>query len=197
MDAMQFDVLKEIGNIGAGNATTALSQMVGSRIDMKTPCVQLIDIREFSDIVGGPENIVVGILFTLEEDVEGMMMFVLEQSTAHFYVNILIGKNIDDFSKFDEMDLSVLREIGNILSGAYLASISTLTNLKINQSIPYMTTDMAGAIFSVPAIEFGKMGDKALLIQSKIYEDNIEANGYFIMIPTEESYSKILSSLGM
>lgn len=84
MDAMQFDVLKEIGNIGAGNATTALSQMVGSRIDMKTPCVQLIDIREFSDIVGGPENIVVGILFTLEEDVEGMMMFVLEQSTAHF-----------------------------------------------------------------------------------------------------------------
>ncbi len=197
MDAMQFDVLKEIGNIGAGNATTALSQMVGSRIDMKTPCVQLIDIREFSDIVGGPENIVVGILFTLEEDVEGMMMFVLEQSTAHFYVNILIGKNIDDFSKFDEMDLSVLREIGNILSGAYLASISTLTNLKINQSIPYMTTDMAGAIFSVPAIEFGKMGDKALLIQSKICEDNIEANGYFIMIPTEESYSKILSSLGM
>ena len=197
MDAMQFDVLKEIGNIGAGNATTALSQMVGSRIDMKTPCVQLIDIREFSDIVGGPENIVVGILFTLEEDVEGMMMFVLEQSTAHFYVNILIRKNIDDFSKFDEMDLSVLREIGNILSGAYLASISTLTNLKINQSIPYMTTDMAGAIFSVPAIEFGKMGDKALLIQSKICEDNIEANGYFIMIPTEESYSKILSSLGM
>ena len=197
MDAMQFDVLKEIGNIGAGNATTALSQMVGSRIDMKTPCVQLIDIREFSDIVGGPENIVVGMLFTLEEDVEGMMMFVLEQSTAHFYVNILIRKNIDDFSKFDEMDLSVLREIGNILSGAYLASISTLTNLKINQSIPYMTTDMAGAIFSVPAIEFGKMGDKALLIQSKICEDNIEANGYFIMIPTEESYSKILSSLGM
>lgn len=95
------------------------------------------------------------------------------------------------------MDLSVLHEIGNILSGAYLASISTLTNLKINQSIPYMTTDMAGAIFSVPAIEFGKMGDKALLIQSKICEDNIEANGYFIMIPTEESYSKILSSLGM
>lgn len=197
MNDMQFDVLKEIGNIGAGNATTALSQMVGSRIDMKTPSVQLTDIGAISDIVGGPENIIVGILITLSEDIEGMMMFVLEQSTAHFYVNILMGKNLDDFSDFDEMDLSVLQEIGNILSGAYLSSLSTLTNLHINQSIPYMTIDMAGAILSVPAIEFGKLGDKALLIQSKICEDDNEANGYFILIPTEESYSKILSSLGM
>ncbi len=193
----QFDVLKEIGNIGAGNATTALSQMIGSKIDMSVPMVKLVNIGELSDIVGGPEVLVVGILLTLADDVDGMMMFMLEQSSAHYLVNILMGKQLDDFSDFSEIDLSALNEIGNIIAGAYLSSLSTLTSMCITASVPYMAIDMAGAILSVPAIEFGKLGDKALLIQSHFCEDYTEVNGYFILIPTEESYSKILNSLGM
>ena len=95
------------------------------------------------------------------------------------------------------MDISALQEIGNIISGAYLYSLSTLTNLMIKQSVPYMAIDMAGAILSVPAIEFGKIGDKALLIQSQFGEEEINVDGYFILIPTMESYDTILNSLGM
>ncbi len=193
----QFDVLKEIGNIGSGNATTALSQLLNSKIDMSVPLVKLIGIGELSDIVGGPEALVVGILLTLSEDIEGMMMFMLEKSSAHYLVNILMGKQLDDFSDFTEIDLSALNEIGNIIAGAYLSSLSTLTSMCITASVPYMAIDMAGAILSVPAIEFGKLGDKALLIQSHFCEDDTEVNGYFILIPTEESYSRILNSLGM
>ncbi len=193
----QFDVLKEIGNIGSGNATTALSQMLNSKIDMSVPLVKLIGIGELSDIVGGPEAIVVGILLTLSEDIEGMMMFMLEKSSAHYLVNILMGKQLDDFSDFTEIDLSALNEIGNIIAGAYLSSLSSLTSMCITSSVPYMAIDMAGAILSVPAIEFGKLGDKALLIQSHFCEDDAEVNGYFILIPTEESYRRILNSLGM
>lgn len=193
----QFDVLKEIGNIGAGNATTALSQMLNSKIDMSVPMVKLVNIGDLSDIVGGPEVTVVGILLTLAEDVEGMMMFMLEQASAHYLVNMLMGKKLDDFSDFTELDLSALNEIGNIIAGAYLSSLSTLTNMCITASVPYMAIDMAGAILSVPAIEFGKIGDNALLIQSHFCEDDTEVNGYFILIPTEDSYRKILNSLGM
>lgn len=197
IDNIHFDVLREIGNIGAGNATTALSQLINTKIDMNVPKVELLEFKDLSDIVGGAESLVVGILLTLEGEIDGMMMFMLEKESAHHLVNILMGKQIDNFENFTEMDLSALNEIGNIIAGAYLSSLSTLTNMLITSSVPYMAIDMAGAILSVPAIEFGKIGDKALLIQSQFGEDETEVNGYFILIPTLESYEKILASLGM
>ena len=198
MDNMQFDVLREIGNIGAGNATTALSQMINSKIDMKVPNVALLEFKELSDIVGGAENLVVGILFTLEGQIDGMMMFIMDMAAARHLVDVLVGSAYQNPSgEFSEMELSALNEIGNIIAGAYLSSLSTLTNILITSSVPYMAIDMAGAILSVPAIEFGKIGDRAMLIETE-FGDSIKAvNGYFILIPTLESYGAILSSLGL
>ena len=197
MENFHFDVLKEIGNIGAGNATTALSQLVGSKVDMKVPKVELLEFKELPDIVGGAENIVVGILLTLEADIDGMMMFMLEHDAARRLVNQLMGTEINENETFDDMELSALNEIGNIITGAYLSSLSTLTNMLITSSVPYMSIDMAGAILSVPAIEFGKIGDKALVIETEFGEDELLVDGYFILIPSLSSYDKILSSLGL
>lgn len=197
IDSIQFDVLREIGNIGAGNATTALSQMINSKIDMKIPNVELLEFKDLAEIVGGAECTVVGILLTLEGEIDGMMMFMLEIASAHHLVNLLMDKSMDNFDEFSEMDLSALQEIGNIIAGAYLSSLSSLTNMRIISSVPYMAIDMAGAILSVPAIEFGKIGDKALLIQSMFSKDDIAVDGYFILIPTLESYGKIMYSLGL
>jgi chemotaxis protein CheC len=198
IDNMQFDVLREIGNIGAGNATTALSQMINSKIDMKVPKVELLEFKELSDIVGGAENLVVGILFTLEGQIDGMMMFMMDMGAARHLVDVLIGgAYADNTGEFTEMELSALNEIGNIIAGAYLSSLSTLTNMLITSSVPYMAIDMSGAILSVPAIEFGKIGDKALLIETEFGDDIRAVNGYFILIPTIDSYGAILSSLGL
>lgn len=193
---MQFDVLKEIGNIGAGNATTALSTMINSKVDMNVPKVDLLDIKQLPDMLGGAEEIVVGILITLEGQINGMMMFMMDQISACRIVDILMGKSAA-LEEFTEMEYSALREIGNIIAGAYLSSLSTLTGIKINASIPYMSIDMAGAILSVPAIEFGKVGDKALIIETQFTKDDSDVNGYFILIPTLESYDVILKSLGL
>nr|WP_238483699.1 chemotaxis protein CheC [Anaerosporobacter faecicola] len=197
IDNMHFDVLKEIGNIGAGNATTALSQMINSKVDMKVPIVDLLEFRDLPEVVGGAETIVVGILLTLDGDIDGMMMFMLEKNSAHHLVDMILGTKTEENREFSEMELSALNEIGNIIAGAYLSSLSALTNMRISASIPYMSIDMSGAILSVPAIEFGKIGDKALLIQSQFCEDDDEVNGYFILIPTMDSYGKIMSSLGL
>jgi len=198
IDNMQFDVLREIGNIGAGNATTALSQMINSKIDMKVPKVDLLEFKELSDIVGGAENLVVGILFTLQDQIDGMMMFMMDMSAARHLVKLLMGSSFESSEgDFSEMELSALNEIGNIIAGAYLSSLSALTNLLITSSVPYMAIDMAGAILSVPAIEFGKLGDKALLIETEFGDDDTAVNGYFILIPTINSYGAILSSLGL
>jgi chemotaxis protein CheC len=194
---MQYDVLREIGNIGAGNATTALSQMINSKIDMKVPKVELLEFKELSDIVGGAENLVVGILFTLEGQIEGMMMFMMDIQASRHLVNQLMCNNENISAEFSEIELSALNEIGNIIAGAYLSSLSSLTNILITASIPYMAIDMAGAILSVPAIEFGKIGDKALLIETEFGDDDVAVNGFFILIPTIDSYETILSSLGL
>lgn len=164
---------------------------------MGVPKVNVLEFKELAEVVGGEENPIVGILLHVEGDINGMMMFVLEQSGAHNLVNMLMGRELGGFSEFTEMDMSALNEIGNIISGAYLSSLSTLTNLKIVASVPYMAMDMAGAILSVPAIEFGKVGDKALMIQTDFGGEQERVFGYFILIPDIESYSTIMKSLGM
>lgn len=197
LDSSKLDVLRELGNIGAGNATTALSQMINKRVDMGVPKAEMIKIERISQILGGEESLVAGILLGIEGDVEGMMMFVQDQVSAHHLVNLLMARDIDDFSAFTDMDLSALQEIGNIITGAYLNSLSALTGLKILPSVPNMAIDMAGAILSVPAIEFGKVGDYALLIQTSFGGKEEEVFGYFILIPEAASYGKIFKSLGM
>ena len=178
---MYLDVLKEIGNIGAGNATTAIANMLGMKIDMNVPNVKLMEVSKLGTAVGAEDETIVGIFLEVMNDIEGSMMF-LEDVPAD--------------KPFDEMELSALKEIGNIIAGSYLSALSSMTNLVISPSVPYIAVDMAASILSVPAIEFGQFGDNALLIQTEICAD-VAINGYFILMPEQGSYEKILTSLGI
>lgn len=200
LSTVQYDVLKELGNIGAGNATTALSQMINKRVDIGVPHVKLVDFSEISTIIGSEEEVMVGILIMLSGDLNGMMMFLMDEPVARNLVNILMGKEDNLNTGFDDIELSAVMEIGNIIAGAYLRSLSEMTNLVIDVSVPLLQIDMAGAILSVPAIEFGKIGDKVLLIETEFENgtDKKDAiNGYYILVPELESYEKILGSLGV
>ncbi len=176
LNDMQYDVLKEIGNIGAGNATTALAQMVNMKVDMSVPKVEVDPFSQLADFIGSEEEQVVGMLLQMSGDVDGMMMFFFNMRSAHNLVDMLMGRPItddNDSDEFSEMDMSALSEIGNIISGAYLVALSKLTNLTIETSVPSMSIDMVGALLSVPAIEFGKLGDKLLFIQSQLGENRL------------------------
>ncbi len=191
-----FDILKELGNIGAGNATTALAQMLQCKVDMKVPQVRLLDFQEVGAVMGGEEQIMAGIYLLVEGDITGSIMFLLNEQSAHILVAKLMGMEPVTEGEFNEIELSALKEIGNIITGAYLNSLSMLTNMKIIPSIPDLSIDMAGAILSVPAIEFGELGDKILLIQTQ-FTDDLTLDGFFILVPDIESYDKILGSLGI
>lgn len=191
-----YDVLKEIGNIGAGNAMTALSQMLQCKVDMKVPQVRLLEFQEVGEMIGGEEQIMVGVFLGVDGDITGSMMFMVEEKSARHLIQKITMGMMPEGCEFDEMGLSAMKEVGNIITGAYLNSLSTLTNLKIFPTPPALTVDMAGAILSVPAIQFGIFGDKILMIESRFY-DEIELDGYFILIPDMESYAKILAALGL
>jgi len=200
LNTIQYDVLKEIGNIGAGNATTALSKLINSKVDMRVPKVNLIGFSELAASIGGEEATMMGILLSLSEDIKGMMLFMLDLKSATKLLNMMLTnmgapeKREDE--EFNEMHLSALNEIGNIITGAYLSALSDLTRLSIVASVPHLQIDMAGAILSLPAIEFGKIGDKVLYIETTFNEES-EINGYFILVPELDSYDRILESLGI
>ncbi len=190
-----FDVLKELGNIGAGNATTALSQMMQCKVDMSVPQVRLMEFKELGKIMGGEDIIMAGIYLGIEGDIAGSIMFLLEKQAARHLVDKLMGMSMEG-EEFSEMEFSALKEVGNIITAAYLNSLSSLTGLRIQPSVPDLTVDMAGAILSVPAIEFGTLGDKMLLIQTQFFDEMV-LDGYFILVPNLDSYGKILSALGL
>ena len=197
--SMELDVLREIGNIGAGNATTALAQMLQRKIDMSVPTAELLEFKNLGETIGGEETVMAGVYMTVNGDITGSMMFLLKKESARRLVNQLLfrsNEDIDPDAGFDEMEMSAMKEIGNIMTGSYLNSMSDLTRLKIYPSVPDITIDMAGAILSVPAIEFGVLGDRILMIQTRFF-DEIEIDGYFILVPDIDSYHKILEALGM
>ena len=194
MSTTYYDVLKEIGNIGAGNATTALASLLQSKVDMNVPQVMMLDFKDVGALLGGEEQEMAAAYLGVEGDIKGSILFLIKKETAMMIAKKLLGEYCSD--DLGEMECSAVKEVSNIITGSYLNAIATLTGLTIYPSVPDLTVDMAGAILSVPAIQFGIMGDKILLIQSQL-RNEIEMDGYFIMVPEPESYEKILSSLGI
>ena len=193
---MYVYVLREIGNIGAGNATTAIASMLGIRLDMNVPMVKLLEASKLGSAICPEDEIIAGIFLEVQSDIEGSMMFLLKMDSAQFLVNKLMGRDGHLQKEFDEMDLSALKEIGNIIAGSYLNALSAMTNLMITPSVPYISVDMAASILSVPAIQFGQLGDNALLIETE-FGDDVMINGFFILMPEQDSYDKILAALGL
>ncbi len=196
LNSMQIDVLREIGNIGAGNAVTALSKMVSKRIDMKVPRVNIVEFKEVSDLVGGAEVLVAGIYFRVFGDITGSIMFIIDKTSSKLLTNLLMGKN-DTGYELDDIERSALQEVGNILAGSYLSSLSSLTGLNMSVSVPCLAIDMAGAIMSVPVALFGQVGDHVLLIETVFIEGSNRVKGNFFLIPDEGSFETLLKSLGV
>ncbi|HZJ77028.1 MAG TPA: chemotaxis protein CheC [Oscillospiraceae bacterium] len=196
LNNLHLDTLQEIGNIGAGNAATALANMINKKINMNVPLVKILDFNSVSAILGGEEIVVSGVYFEVTGDIEGNIMFLLDMGSAKTLTNILMGR-ADETETLDEMDKSALQEIGNILSGAYISALSSLTGLNIKISVPSLCIDMAGAILSVPAIQFGYVGDKILLVETVVKDGDNMVTGNFILIPEASSFTILLNSLGV
>ena len=198
LTSMKLDVLREIGNIGAGNATTALSVMLNSNLRMEVPVVKILDFNEIPEIIGGADAIVTAVLTRFTGEVSGMTLFILELEEAKNLAGTMLCRTYpEDFIEFDHMDKSALKEVGNILMSSYISSIGTLTNLKLRTEPPAICVDMAGAVLSLPISELGQIGDKALIIDSKFLDNEKPINGFFLFVTDEMSYEQIFKVLGI
>lgn len=197
LNPMHLDVLREIGNIGTGNAATSLSSMLSKPVNIQVPRINILDYNDVTNALGGPEQMIVGMLLALSDDVTGMMMFLLQQDFAHMVLNALLGESFTNFSEVGEMGLSALKEIGNIMAASYVNAISQLTGMNINISVPDICIDMAGAILSVPAIHFANISDKIIFIEDEFNSGEENAVSNILLIPEVDSLEKIMKNLGI
>jgi chemotaxis protein CheC len=193
----KMDVLREVGNIGAGHAATALSTLMDRPVDMAVPTVSLLPFESIAERVGGSEAVVVAIFLRVHGPAPGNMFFILAPDSARrllakFPVFEQYGKDA-----YSELELSALCEIGNILAGSYLSSLGDFTGLCMAPSVPSIAVDMAGAILSHGLLQFGTMGDDALLIDTTFIEGGRETEGHFFLIPDPESFDKMFRALGV
>ena len=192
-----IDVLKEIGNIGAGNAATSLAQMLNREVDMVMPVVRILDVTEADRALGGPETPVVAILVELYGDIKGIMMFVIEQEFTKSLLQTLLGESDPGEGGLSDMESSALSEIGNIMIGAYAASIASLSGLTIKMSVPAVTVDMAGALLTVPATEMDSVSDKLIFIEDDFLSANRTISANMMLVPDLASLNRLMNSLGI
>ena len=193
LSMVQLDALKEVSNIGAGNAATALSMLLNKKVDMTVPAVNVVRLEDVLEETGETE--VAGTVVRVLGDIAGNILLVFEEETVRKIVGKLIGseENINS-----EMGQSVLCEIANIISASYMNSIAQLTNLVIAPSVPAVTYDMLGAILTTTFIESNQYDEYILDIET-IFLDDTEENigGHFYYIPMPGSLEKILKSIGI
>ncbi|AKA70329.1 chemotaxis protein CheC [Clostridium scatologenes] len=195
MTPLQLDALREVGNIGTGNAATALSQLINRKVDMTVPDINIVPFDDIFSSIGGDE-IVVGVIVRVLGEAPGNILFVFEKDTALNLVETLTGEKEEFLS---EMGNSVICEIGNIISSSYMNAISRFTGLAIMPSVPAVSYDMLGAILSTTFIESGQFDDYVLDIETMFIqgESEMEISGHFYYVPMPGSLEKMLSALGV
>lgn len=199
---IQKDVLREIGNIGAGNATTSLSQLINKQVMMEVPSVKVVTINEMMESIGGPERLIVAILFRIEGEITGTVYFVLTVEEAEDLIRHMTmdtSAKIKLHEEMEELTVSILQEVANILTGSYLSALSDLTNLNMTTTVPYLSIDMAAAAIVTGLVELSEVTDYAIMIDTKITGGRFSesAKGHFLLIPDPNSIPKLFASLGI
>ena len=197
LSGLQLDALREVGNIGAGNAATALAQMINARIDMTVPRLTILPLGDVPELTGGADSFVVGVYLGVTGSARASILFVLPVENALHLVDMLMGRNSGETQFLDEMEVSALQEVGNIIASTYLNALAMFTGLTLVPSVPAFGMDMAGAILNAVLAQFGTAGDYVLVLETEFKREGQDVVGHFFMLPEPGALELILSALGV
>ncbi|MFW6113335.1 MAG: chemotaxis protein CheC [Actinomycetota bacterium] len=192
---LQLDALREVGNIGSGNAAVALSTMVDKKVLLSVPRASLVSLVKVSNLVGGAETSVVGIYLHISGDASGSMLLLLEESSAEQLARLMYST--DDTGELTTVQQSALQETGSILAGSYLNALSQMTSILLRPSVPGFAMDMAGAIIDFILVEISQSEDYVLVIETEFDIMQHKIRGHLILFPDLGSLELILGRLGV
>lgn len=197
LNDMQLSVLTEIGNIGSGNAATALAGLLDTVVDIEVPNICIMDYHKVAEYLGGAGKLAIGMSIKVAGDLNGVMLQILEKDFANRLINTFYEKEIDSFDHISDMDMSVLREMANITTAAYVNSIAGMTNRFINISPPRDHVSTIGEILELPAREYEDLNDQVLFIDEHLFFANTQIKSAMILILDIASMQVLFESLGL
>lgn len=193
LSEIQYDALKEVGNVGIGQATTSLSKMVNKRVDISLPDLKLIPITEVPQIVRNEEP-VVGIVLELRGDTKGYLLLLLSKDDAKLLIKLIAGIT-EETDTFGEMEESVLKELGNIMSGTYITALSNFLGLSLGLSPPFHVYDMSDAIINQIVCLMSNDTDNVLFLNTEFAVNSEKLGGKVLIFTDSMSLSKLLSAI--
>ncbi len=192
---IQKDAVKEIGNVCAGNAATALSQLLNKKISIVVPRILFIPIENVPSAVGGEDKLVAGLVLRVLGDLPSHILFVFSQKDALILASFMTGKAVSNGSVIKDLERSALKEIGVILANAYLGALGSFVGMGLVPAVPELIVDMAGAMVDYILIELSCESQFALLIDSEFKEETTSVIGHFFLIPNPAGLETILKAI--
>jgi len=195
----QLDALREMSNIGMGHAATALSQMLGETLYIRVPKVTVADVAKVPDFLGGPEQLVAGVVLQVLGDARGLVLMVFPEESAMELLRRVVSRTPSQ-QVLDEIEESTLKEIGNILASAYLSALGSLVNKTLIPSIPQFAYDMVGAVIDAVLGELIQQSEQAVMLEAVVYGNDPEQSdlsGHFFLIPDRDSLGTLFEAVGV
>lgn len=192
--AFQLDALKEIGNVGSGNAASALSQMVGRRVDMSVTRVLVLPADSIAGFLGGIQKNVAAVHMPIYGEMMGVALIFFPIERLPELSSMLIGKKEEDPDNLSELGQSAIKELGSILTGAYLSALFRFVHLQLIHGVPGLVIDMAQAILDTVLVEMEQKDDVAIVIETEFLENNKQLTGSFFLLPEAGSLKKFFSA---
>lgn len=197
MNLQELDVMKEISSIGTSHAATALSKLLQKEVRITIPEISILSYEETVDRIGQMEELVAATLVQMNNEVEGLMLFIFKMDLANAVLGKLLERHYQSFEELDEMDFSALEEIGNIIICSYVNAFTQLVGVEIDLSVPSSTINMLGGILTVPIAEYGYETDKLMYINAEFIMDGEKLSDGLLMLPDIKSLNSILEKLGI
>ena len=193
----QLDALREVANIGAGHAATALSQMTGCTIMISVPTINIARLEDVPPQVSGPEEPVAAVLMHMLGDLTGRTLLVFPKPTAIRLSEMMLRRPQGSSADLGELEQSAIKEAGNILSGAYMNALSDFMGLMLLPSPPSLAVDMSDAVLTTAYLQFGSDRDYVFCVESEFYLQDIgeRLRGFFLLLPDYASLQAILKAV--
>lgn len=195
LNEFQQDALKELGNIGAGSAATALSQLIGKDIGLSVPGVVLIPVEQIAQIASSQNKIVAAVYMRIFGEIKARTLMVFPQDKVFLLLDMIMRRPLGETREFGETEQSAMKEIGSIIISAYLNAIAKFIGLNSVPSVPALAVDMVEAIFQTISAELTEKSHEAIFIETTMIEASTNLTCNIFLIPEEEAMKKILEAL--
>ncbi|HEX5773149.1 MAG TPA: chemotaxis protein CheC [Geomobilimonas sp.] len=197
LNEAQIDALREVSNIGMGHAATALSQLLGKTVHLQVPQVLITDISKVPELLGGAEKMVVGIYLQVLGSARGNILMIFPRENAIKMLDKLLNRDNTKGGLLSELEVSALKEVGNILASAYLNALGSMLKMTLIPSVPMLSFDMAGAVVDYVLVDLAADGDLSLMVETEFFEEGEQVKGHFFLLPDPPSLQVILKSIGV